>query len=107
MLLDRRFDAPAEIGGSRGRRRTLDLTARADLHRDERGLVELALSSNGEVAWVGHSEASIGSPSQSILYLRDRDGIRRLAVASQIGSVRFSGAAVEWREDGQTRSTRG
>jgi streptogramin lyase len=67
---------------------------------------ELALSPDGEVAWVGRSEASLGLPSQSILYVRDRDSIRRLAVGSQIGAVRFSGATVEWREDGQTRSTR-
>jgi streptogramin lyase len=72
-----------------------------------RRVFELALSSDGEVAWVGHSEASLGSPSQSILYLRDRDSIRRLAVASQISAVRFSDATVEWREDGQARSTRG
>jgi len=71
-----------------------------------RRVFELALSPNGEVAWVGRSEVSLGSPSQSILYLRDRDSIRRLAVASQISAVRFSGATVEWREDGQTRSTR-
>jgi virginiamycin B lyase len=74
-----------------------------------RGVYELALSPDGEVSWLGHSEASPGSPSQSILYLRthDRDSIRRLAVASQINAVRFSGATVEWREDGQTRSMRG
>jgi streptogramin lyase len=72
-----------------------------------RGVFELALSPDGEVAWVGHSEVSLGSPSRSILYMRDRDSIRRLAVASQISAVRFSGATVEWREDGQTRSTRG
>jgi streptogramin lyase len=72
-----------------------------------RGVVELTLSSDGEVAWVGHSEASLGSPSQSILYLRNRHGIRRLAAASQISAVRFSGATIEWREDGEPRSTRG
>ena len=72
-----------------------------------RRVLELALSPDGEVAWTGRNEASFGSPSQSILYLRDRDGIRRLAVASQIGAVRFSGATVEWREDGRMRSTRG
>jgi streptogramin lyase len=72
-----------------------------------RRVVELALSRDGEVAWVGRSEVSVGSASQSILYLRDRGGIRRLAVASQISAVRFSGATVGWREDGQPRSTRG
>jgi hypothetical protein len=72
-----------------------------------RGVFELALSPDGEMAWVGRSEVSLGSPSQSILYLRDRGGIRRLAVASQISATRFSGDTVEWREDGQTRSTRG
>jgi streptogramin lyase len=71
-----------------------------------RGIFELALSPDGEVAWVGHSEASLGSPIQLILYVRDRDSIRRLAVASQISAVRFSDATVEWREDGQARSTR-
>ncbi len=69
-----------------------------------RTVLELALSPDGAVAWVGRSEASLGSPSHSILYLRDRDSIRRLAVANRISAVRFSGATVEWREDGQTRS---
>jgi hypothetical protein len=72
-----------------------------------RGVVELALSSDGEVAWVGHSEASLGSPSHSILYLRNRHDIRRLAAASQISAVRFSDAAIEWHEDGEARSTQG
>ena len=70
-----------------------------------RRVLELALSPDGAVAWVGRSEASLGSSRQSILYLRDRDSVRRLAVASRISAVRFSGATVEWREDGQTRST--
>jgi streptogramin lyase len=71
-----------------------------------RGVGELTLSSNGAVAWVGHSEAATGSPGQSILYLRDRHVLRRLAVASQISAVRFSGVTVEWLEDGTPRSTR-
>jgi streptogramin lyase len=70
-----------------------------------RGVVQLTLSSDGEVAWVGHSEASHGLPSQSILYLRNRHGVHRLATASQISAVRFSGAGIAWREDGEPRST--
>ncbi len=70
-----------------------------------RGVVELALSSDGEVAWVGHSEASLGSPGQSVLYMRNHHGIRRLAAATQISAVRFSGAAIEWHEDGGPRAT--
>jgi streptogramin lyase len=71
------------------------------------GVFELVLSSDGDVAWVGHSEASLGSPGESILYLRNRYGIRRLAAAGQISAVRFSGAAIEWHEDGEPRSTQG
>jgi hypothetical protein len=71
-----------------------------------RRVFELALSSDGEVAWVGHSEAPHGSPpSQSILYVRDGRDIRRLATARQINAVRFSGATIEWHEDGAARST--
>jgi hypothetical protein len=72
-----------------------------------RGVFELTLSAEGEVAWVGHSEASRGSPSQSILYLRNTHGLLRLAAASQISAVRFSGAAIEWHEDGEPRSAQG
>jgi streptogramin lyase len=70
-----------------------------------RQVFELALSPDGEVAWVGRSEVSVGSPGQSVLYLRDRDSIRRLAVADQISDVRFSRATVKWREDGRARTT--
>jgi hypothetical protein len=71
-----------------------------------RRVYELALGANGDVAWVGHTEAAAGQSTQSVLYLRGRRHIDKLAVGQQIGGLRFSGSLLRWRVDGESRSIR-
>jgi hypothetical protein len=69
-----------------------------------RRVLEMALADTGDVAWVGRTEATAGQPEQSVLYLHDRRGTRRLEVARKIESLRFSGSTLSWQAEGRAQS---
>lgn len=94
----------SEYGGAPGPERLPDLE-RLGLPVG-RGAFQMALAAAGEVAWVGRTEAAAGQPRQSVLYLHDGYGTRRLATAHQIGALHFSGRTLRWQTEGRTQSTR-
>jgi len=95
-------DYASEYGGAPGPRQLPPLERLGPPlgHR----VYELALSATGVVAWLGRTEAIAGQPTQSVLYLREGHHIDKLATASTIAELRFSGSVLEWRMDGEARS---
>jgi streptogramin lyase len=70
------------------------------------GAESLVLDDRGDVAWIGESpERKGGPPAQMVLYVRDRSGTRRLASASAITALAFSGEQLVWREGDVARAT--
>ncbi len=69
-----------------------------------RGADALALDAVGDVAWVGTSEAKSPQTGEAVLYLHDRSGLHKLAVASQITTLAFRGATLTWQQDGMAES---
>jgi hypothetical protein len=69
-----------------------------------RGADALALDAVGDVAWVGTSKAKSPHPSEAVLYLHDRRGLHKLALASHISSLAFRGATLTWQQDGVAES---
>lgn len=66
------------------------------------GAHELTVDSRGDAAWVGLTSA--GTPaSQSVLYVRDRSGLRRVAVEPSIDHLRLVGGSLRWRSGGAER----
>jgi hypothetical protein len=64
-----------------------------------RGVSVLALAADGTVAWVGQTSPPQGAAPEDVLYVRDRHGIRRVAVAAQISALRFAGHTLGWQQD--------
>ena len=70
-----------------------------------RGADELALDAAGDVAWVGKSEAKPPQLREAVVYLHDRGGLRKVAVASQISRLAFRGNILTWQQEGIAKST--
>jgi hypothetical protein len=64
------------------------------------GAAIFALGPGGELAWVGRTASSAGDPAQFVLYLRDADGTRKLAVSAEIDGVAFDGSELTWEAAG-------
>ncbi len=64
------------------------------------GAEQLALDPSGDVAWVGQTEAKTGPTGESVLYLHDAHGLRRVAAGPQISDVAFHGSLLTWKLDG-------
>lgn len=73
------------------------------------GVQRLAVDARGDVAWLAHTEAESGrrESAADVLYLADRAGTRRVAVAPSIGRIRFDGSQLSWRAGGSAHSTPG
>jgi hypothetical protein len=68
------------------------------------GVASLVLDDDGDVAWLGRSaEQKGGPPSETVLYVDDGQGIRRLAAAPSITGLAFRGEQLIWA--GGVRST--
>jgi hypothetical protein len=68
------------------------------------GAEPLALDSNGDVAWVGETEKSPTQPAQSVLYLHDGHGTRKVASAPKITGLAFRGGLLTWQSNGTAES---
>jgi hypothetical protein len=69
------------------------------------GAHAIAVDPSGDVAWVGETEAKAGRSAESVLYLHDQQGTRRLATGSQITDVAFVGTTLSWKSGGVVAST--
>jgi virginiamycin B lyase len=69
------------------------------------GAHAIAVDPSGDVAWVGETEAKAGRSAESVLYLHDQQGTRRLATGSQITDVAFVGTTLSWMSGGVVAST--
>jgi streptogramin lyase len=69
------------------------------------GAHAIAVDPGGDVAWVGETEAKAGQPAESVLYLHDLQGIRRVAAGTQITDVAFAGTTLSWKAGGVAAST--
>jgi hypothetical protein len=67
------------------------------------GARELTVDSRGDAAWVGLGSAGTHA-SESVLYVRDRSGLRRVAAEPSIDDLRFVGGSLRWRSGGAERT---
>jgi streptogramin lyase len=70
------------------------------------GAQTFVLNANGDVAWLGQTEASPTQAREFVLYLHDRHGTRRVTVGPQITGLAFMGSLLTWQAAGATQSVK-
>lgn len=70
-----------------------------------RGVRTYVLDAHGDVAWVGSVPQTSTQPKQLVLYLRDRSGTHRVAMAHEVHHLAFRGSRLTWIAEGTAHST--